>query len=355
MASQIYHTNKIKRFRRRRMTLVAGFKCKGGAVLCADTQETAEDIKLWAEKLSHYEQGWCQAGFGGSGHGDMIEMLIHRIKAKMDKGYDNIGQIRDCIRLALREGYEEEINPHPYPDEEKIVTLLIAVRPRSQQSVTLLKSTATVLHEVSAFEVIGVGELVRYVAHSLYSNELSISQGKTLGVHVVSLAKKFVNGVGGDIHALIVTSDGRIGVERVEFSQKQERFFEEFNAALTDLTLSCPDTSVSNKDVNRKLRAFATDVRGLRERYFRDVMNESLRQALSGKGQGDVFSRFPAGTSSQRGSGIAPRMRVALSPGAVIAKTLIDLSEAEKKHKARQSRQERKSTKSTKRSTKKKT
>jgi 20S proteasome alpha/beta subunit len=320
------------------MTLVAGFKCQGGVVLCADTRETAEDIKLWVEKLSWYEQPWCQAGFGGSGHSDMIDMLVERIQAKLDKGYDNLRQVRNCIRLALHEGYEEEINPHPYPYAEKIVTLLIAVRPRGQQSVTLLKSTATVLHEVPAFELIGVGELVQYVARSLYSNDLSISQGKTLGVHLVSLAKKFVDGVDGDIHVLIVTSDGRIGIERVEYSQKQERFFEEFNVALTDLTLSCPDTSVSNKDVNRKLRTFASDVRGLRERYFRDVMNESLRHALSGKGQGDVFSRFPIGTTAEQGSSRSPRVHIPLSQGAQLAKILIDHAEAEKKPKARQTR-----------------
>lgn len=286
--STIEHKPKQSRPRRRKaVTIVAGFKCEGGVVLCADTQETAQDIKLWVEKLSLYKQDWCQAGFGGSGHGDMVEMLVQRIKAELDKGYDSLTEVRDCIRLALREGYEHEIRHHPDPPEEKVVTLLLAIRPRAEQRMTLFKSTGPVLLEIPEYEVVGVGELVRYIAKNLYRPGLPISQAVVLGVHLVSLAKKYVDSVGGDTHVLVLTSDGRVNLERKEFSQKQEEFFEQFNEALKDLMLSCPDTSICNEEVFKKLAVFIEEITKLRIDYHRDMMNdESLKQALSGEGAG---------------------------------------------------------------------
>jgi 20S proteasome alpha/beta subunit len=352
MASQISHTNEIKRSRQRRraVTIVAGFKCQGGVVLCADTQETSGNMKWPVEKLVAYEKEWCQIGFAGSDDGDIADMLIQRLQEGLNRRYDSIEKVRTYIRMTLQALYKNEINLLPWSEEAKTVRLLIAVRPKAQQEVTLFKALGPVLKEISAFEVIGAGEVVRYVAANLYRDDLPISQGVLLGNHLVSLAKKFVDGVSGDTHILTITAEGGVSFERSEYSQRQEHFFDGFNEALKSLMLSCPDTSIPKQEISKRLTAFAKDIKELRASYFRDIQNESLRHALSGKGQGDVYSRFPIGHTTQQGSSRAPRVRLQLSEGAQLAKALFDYADAEKRQKARP---KRKSTKRTKKSTKK--
>jgi 20S proteasome alpha/beta subunit len=355
MASQIYHTNEIKRLQRRRkaVTIVAGFKCEGGVVLCADTEETAgEDLKWSTTKVSIYDREWCQAGFGGSGFGKIADMLVERLKEDLDKGYNDLYMIRKAIRRTLLAAYDGEIKQLPYKERDKVVELLIALRPKKQQGVTLLTTHCAVDGEVHLYEVIGAGERLRHVVENLYRSDLPIGQAVLLGVHLVSLAKKYIGGVDGDTDVVILTSNGGISLERRKFSQMQERFFEQFNEALKELMLSVPDTSIRDKEVNQKLTAFAKDIKELRARYFRDIQNESLRHALSGKGQGDVYSRFPIGHTTQQGSSRSPRVGLQLSEGAQLAKALFDYADAQKKQKARP---KRKSTKPTKRSAKKQT
>lgn len=302
--------------RRKRVTIVAGFKCPSGVVMCADTEESAGvDLKWSTTKLFAYDREWCQAGFGGSVFGPIGEMLIERLKEELDKGYDSLPRIRSAIRSILRDAYENEIKLLPYDDRDKIVDLLIALRPRGQQDITLLKTHGTIDNEVHSYEVIGTGEAVRYVAENLYRNDLPIGQAVLLGTHLVRVAKKYAQGVGGDTHILILTSDGRMAFERIEFSRKQEEFFEQFNDALKDLTLSSPDTGLTNDQIFEKLEVFVERFIELRKNYFRNVMNESLRQALSGRGQGDVYSRFPPGQTAEQGAAKPLFMEVQLSPG----------------------------------------
>jgi hypothetical protein len=199
-----------------------------------------------------------------------------------------------------------------------------------RQDITLLKTHGTIDNEINSYEVIGTGEAVRYVAENLYRNDLPLGQAVLLGTHLVSVAKKYAQGVGGDTHILILTSDGRMEFERIEFSRKQEEFFEEFNDSLKDLTLSSPDTGLTNEQVFQKLEVFVKRFIELRERYFTDVMSESLRQALSGTGHGDVYSRFPVGHTTEQGSAEPLLIEVELSPTLQLAKALSDLSQLER-------------------------
>lgn len=283
------------------MTLVAGFKCFGGVVLCADTQENAEDLKLWAEKLFYYNNEWCQAGFGGSGSSWIVDRLLERIGQEMDdRRCDNLRDVTNCIRFGLQEVYDKEIRLHPDKDEDKRSELLIAVRPKMQQEVTMFRTNGPVMSEVVGlgYQVVGVGEVVSYIAQNLYRHSLPISQGVTLAIHLVNLAKKYVDSVGGDTNVLILTSDGRIGWESTELSERKEKFFEEFNEALKHIILLCPDTSVPGKWVSSAIDAFATRIKALREQYFAKESEEATIQSLldwTQYGRRQVYRRFPQG------------------------------------------------------------
>lgn len=294
------------RRRRNRVTIAAGFKCEGGIVLCADTQETSGDIKLSVQKLVRYEREWCQAGLAGSGwNGILIDTLIQNIMHALDRGYDDIGRIEQAISHTLARFYRRDISLHPNLDGyEKVIDLLIALKPKGEDRVWLFRSEAASLKEVATQDVIGCGDVIRYVAHSLYRDNMPMSQAVTLGVHLVSLAKKHVDKVGGETNILEITSDGRLGWERIEDSERQERFLDRFNEALKEITLLFPDTSIPNDEVFQKLAIVFARLKELREQYFDEAIQSDLIQAITDPDgfQGHTYEHFRPGTMFRIGS-----------------------------------------------------
>ena len=280
------------------MTLVAGFKCRGGVVLCADSQEHAQDLKFWVDKLFYYNEEWCQAGFGGSGPGWLVDRLLERIGEELDKRHDTIAAVRGSIRRALQDVYKKEVKLHPDDEKEKQAELLIAVRPKSEQQVTMFHTDGPVMHEVfgSGYQIVGVGEAAGYIAQNLYKADLSINAGVILGTYVTGHAKKYIDSVAGNTQILVVTDVGRIEYERVEASERKEKLFEDFNEALKELILLLPDTSQWEDYVTFNVNAFANRIKELRAQYLAKESEEHTLRALGpGKHPPEVYSRFPQG------------------------------------------------------------
>src|SRR5271163_3989291 len=68
--------------RRDAVTILAGFRCEDGIVICADTQETNDPAKRTVSKLRYEESESAglemAAAFCGAGHGPFTDKLIER-------------------------------------------------------------------------------------------------------------------------------------------------------------------------------------------------------------------------------------------------------------------------------------
>lgn len=277
------------RSRRRTLTLVAGFKCWGGVVLSADTQETAEDLKSYVEKLEVYDKPWCQIGMAGSGTAELVELLVNNIKEELDHRKPvKHKKVHKLIESVLVAAYRETGAIGTYPvekEEDKRVVLLIAARPAKEDQVSLWKSTASVLNPVNGFSVIGVGEVVNYIAENCYRTDITLNQAVLLSNHLLHLAKKYVDGVGGENHSLVVTDEGNIRKESLIDTEHRERFYTEFNKAVGELTLSCPDTSMPPHMIRDKLNRFVEQVWELRQQLAEGLIEQS--------DEDDIYPKFP--------------------------------------------------------------
>lgn len=140
------------------MTLIAGFKCEGGVVLCADTQETTGAAKYSTEKLEAYERDWCRVGIAGAGnYGDLIDTMVDRIRSGLDRDKPTTSEsVRHSISTTLINVHDNEVRAYPAGrPEDEIVELLIAVRPEQEQSAELWATSATALHPESRYDVRG--------------------------------------------------------------------------------------------------------------------------------------------------------------------------------------------------------
>jgi hypothetical protein len=61
------------------VTVAAGFVCKDGIVLCADSQESAGDYKFPVDKLITGSDSWTDVAIAGSGLGPLVDTATERI------------------------------------------------------------------------------------------------------------------------------------------------------------------------------------------------------------------------------------------------------------------------------------
>jgi len=291
--------------RKRRMTAVVGVKCDGGVVLCADAQETSGAMKLPIQKLVPYQTEWYRAGIGGSGFdGDIIDMLVERLLGKLDKGnaYDTPSKMRLAMESVLVDAYGKLIKT-AWPEQsiETEVDLLIALHAQNSGDVVLLKSHRTCVRILSTFDIIGAGDVMKYVALNLFRPNMPISQGVLLSIHLVGLAKKYVEGCGGPIQTLIITPERGPEVENAEGVERKERFFDSLNEILGEIILTAPDTWLSNEKFLGILNDAFGRIKDLRERYWAEAYESDLIRAMTDhvSYQAQAYWKFPAGSEGR--------------------------------------------------------
>lgn len=91
------------------MTIVAGFICKDGIVLCADSQETVGAQKRSVPKLQYMpatgSPNNLSAAFCGAGDGPLIDNLVGRLWAEL-KSKTTLAQAHGAVEEVLANSYQ---------------------------------------------------------------------------------------------------------------------------------------------------------------------------------------------------------------------------------------------------------
>jgi hypothetical protein len=121
------------------VTIVAGFKCSDGIVLCADTQETIQISKTHVPKLrieptrfypNYDSTDELMVAFAGAGEGPFIDKLVSRAWEDAQVG-TNIEEVSKDIEASIKSAYKEygEIYQPGYCPQ---VTLLYGIKMHGQ-------------------------------------------------------------------------------------------------------------------------------------------------------------------------------------------------------------------------------
>jgi 20S proteasome alpha/beta subunit len=177
------------------MTIVLGFKCEGGIVLCADQQISAPDaFKYHERKITAVESGVCKVIFGYSG----LPSLAREAQEKITKGLHDAGtRINGELVHSITDDVLTNMGRH-YTDIQ--LQLLIATCVWLEQP-ELLKFDGKGLHKADDFNYLGIGDssLIRYLAKTHYSETLDIDAGLNLGIYLVRKAEQHIDHCGGPI------------------------------------------------------------------------------------------------------------------------------------------------------------
>ena len=203
------------------MTIIAGFKCRGGIVICADTQETVEHAKRHVPKLRfepspnafygrlNNEAEELAVAFCGAGSGPLIDKLADEAW-KAAKGASSLDEACFNIEDNIKRQYKElgQIYQPGYCPE---VQLIFGVK--MQRKSRLFTAYGPIVNEKHGCDSGGVGHyMADFLVRRMYRQHLNIHQCVILAAYILFQAKEHVDGCGGDSHIAVLREDGTSGL-----------------------------------------------------------------------------------------------------------------------------------------------
>jgi hypothetical protein len=273
---------KSKRPRGRQyVTLIAAFRCREGAVLCADTMETVDDFHTAVHKLEIVDDGHYRLAVAGTGNADLVDGFTYFLSLNV-KGWQepNLDEqtIGARIRGVLREYQENEVKLYPAGKSEKLTKFIVCVQPKAETGFSLWQIYGSTLVPVDDYALMGVGStLYMHELKALYNANNVVSDGKAvnrfgmipallLGIHLFSFAKDTSAYIGRETEAVFVFDGGSMKpVDSTDMRILEERV-REFGGAIGGIILKCPDTTNHDADVREYLLNFTDRIMEMRER-----------------------------------------------------------------------------------------
>ena len=252
------------------LTIAAGFVCKDGIVMCADSQESLSEFKWPVKKLAIPKNVNMPILITGAGFGIAIDSVADQIFDKVsqtDLGYE--GTLRE-IKGILRDFYEKDYPLIPKENGESVdFNLLFAFR--SKDGGGLFRTSGPLIKRVPTFEIIGTGIITNFFAHAHYDKtpwdtpNYRVSQGTVLAAYLVHLARNQVTSIGGNIQMAALMANGDLKLTLEWEAKRWEGFFTLFRDQSHFVMTDCLDPQVSDHDFKERLNAFSLIMKRARQ------------------------------------------------------------------------------------------
>jgi hypothetical protein len=289
--------------RRNRVTLIAKFDCpiEPGMVMLADSQETRGEYRVDVKKIAPEVCGNYQVAIGGSGYiGSLIDGQDHAIRDALRSVASGKTErdLRRIVRNSLLSYHRNEVAAYPESDDSrKQMEFLICARDIHARQLFSWRTNGTVITPGANYELLGwdhdvYHEFVRpYFATGMPS--LPFQQAIVLGLRLFMAAERTLNCVSEPTTLLVITPDTVHVEDAAEVSAMRKRI-SAYDTLLRDLVISCPDTSIQEHVMRKKIEEF-TDAALRLHKAFIDAA--ATRAFWTGKFFADdhPYMRWPLG------------------------------------------------------------
>lgn len=285
------------------MTLIAAFRCDRAVVICADSQETVGDYRVAVDKIKPRPAGQYEIVIGGAGASgpliDRFSLDLERAIGGWDSGVPT-AEIENRLGALLQTFQSSHVKNSTYKSED--FAFLVCVKDKAREEIGLWELRDTAVLPVESYSLIGWEEaLYHHEVAWLYRGRPWIGQGIQLGLRLFTMAKATSNYIGGSTQVIVVRDNGMHVEDPKDIRELEERIAQ-FNEALADIVLACPDLSIHHGGFSELLAVFEDTVISLREYYFHDTAEAMLGRALADPSyRGDSYAKLPLGTIIKSG------------------------------------------------------
>jgi hypothetical protein len=245
------------------VTIAAGFCCRGGLVLAADSEMTIPDSLKYEEfKVTKLDFEGLKGGISGAGDWDYLRMAFQKVVARLQV---NPTDPRLAVEETVLEIYNNHVAAYPYEPKPSF-DLLVGIR-EHDGLFSLIRSSQTAVRRSLTFEFLGVGAILgRYLADTMYSIGMSLRQASLMAIYILRLAKKYVPGCGGHSDILVIDSQGNMEFLQTPGIAALEENFSEFDEDVNRVLLGFADLGISDEDFENKLGILNSAIRRFRKK-----------------------------------------------------------------------------------------
>lgn len=209
---------------RKRMTIVAGFQCLDGIVLCSDTMEVYAGMKRHVSKLDvrgttaypgksnipfSAPTSPCAVFAGATEDADFLDVLIDKVWASMEtRGQDGLNAMIEAAEDELIAQWQRRLPA--FPTGMPGVTILAGIWAAADQF-ELVKIVGPTLKREIHLDAAGYGDiLATYLASRFLHMKTFVDQAVPIGIYMVDQAKEHMDGCGGDTHLVVISANGGV-------------------------------------------------------------------------------------------------------------------------------------------------
>lgn len=238
------------------MTIIAGFRCDEGIVICADTQETLGTAKRNVPKLrfepcNHYtdvedNHSNLAAAFCGAGSGPFIDKLIDSAWTAAKQEHD-LATVCAAIETSLKNEYREfgqiyQVGSCPE------VQLIYGVKMNGESR--LFTAMGPIVNEKYEFDSGGQGHyMADFLASKMHYRQLTVNQCAILAAYVLYEAKEHVDGCGGDSQIAVLRNAGTSGTVSWFNVRPLNEFIALGSDSVGDILMALLDIDKSDEDM----------------------------------------------------------------------------------------------------------
>lgn len=260
------------------MTIVAGFCCKDGIVLAADTLISFEASKSYESKIFDISvSGYapCLVAYASEdvnaskGIMEQLRGAIAGLKGRKDR--------ERALKAVIREIHQERYTSAS-KDEKIFLRLLIANRDDHEEKWGLYSVSGRDFFPVETFFQLGIGQAIgRTIFEPHYRSNMTMWEAKFLAVYGLSIIKQYTQYVGGESEIFLLEDDW-LGLAPipVDNASDLEKHFLFFDRIVTPLKLSFAafGNEFPNGTFEKRLQSFLKEIRSFRKRGEKQKRDE---------------------------------------------------------------------------------
>jgi hypothetical protein len=265
--------NPARLHRRKRVTIIAGFQCVDGIILCADTEQgygstSSNKSQTRKARLFPFPGGFL--AIAGAGDGGLIDYTILSLVRHLGTTQYDLANLESVLNEYARRIFREHIRPYAgFPlDYVPDISFLIAVQTGGQCRLFKWERNYCYAVPPMTHTSIGIGMIQSEQLISEQQFFLPIEQMLLYAVRLMNRVKKLVQGCGGKTEVFSLHADGRangygiLTVDAIEsLTDEIDNFYLEHALAFVANTLIRPEA------VEQELTTHRRSLVDFRERY----------------------------------------------------------------------------------------
>jgi 20S proteasome alpha/beta subunit len=257
--------------RRKRVTIIAGFYCQNGVLLCSDTEQSYTESKSQVSKLQHFRSGNAVFSVGGAGDAALCDYVIQDLPKYLNGKTYNTSDVENVLADYARTIFRNHVRVYAGFPRDLVPDVSFLIGMVMDKQFRLFKWERNFLYLATKNTSVGVGNVYSEAMANVIDVGYSFESMFLFAVRMMLRVKQSVSGCGGYTeYKFLRSSDGAI-VSGLSLPLEIEHFVEQMDdllatqliAFISDVTKLDPIKEESMLENRKRL------LKQMRENYIR--------------------------------------------------------------------------------------